>query len=397
MGFDTKTLWVTLAISNMVFGALMLVHVGRSTDRGALRIWASAQLLKGLAIALIVAKAAFAYPWGFTGNLLYMAGHFVELVAFLSYAELRYRTRGAALVFAGLVAVYLAGIAFRAAPNHMAVLFTSCLSVLYVLSAAALSASGRRQSRVQSMLVGSNVLIALTALARAGLAWSSDTSGWDPQGAALANQAMFVLGYVFSLCDGFCFLLLVKEDADRSLLRMATTDQLTGIANRAHFLNLAEDRRRLCLRSGQPIAVMMMDVDHFKQINDQFGHAAGDEVLRRVGAVLREQLRDVDAFGRLGGEEFAAVLPGTSLAAAVPVAERLRAALAEVAVETSKGVARVTISVGVADLGGDCRLEQAMSEADQRLYRAKAEGRNRVVAVSETNPDKTSASVRVAL
>lgn len=395
MGFDTKTLWMTLAISNLVFGALMLAHVGRVADRGALRIWAAAQLLKGLAITLIIAKAAIPHPWSFAGNLLYITGHFVELAAFLSYAGLGRRMRGAALVFAGLMAAYLAGIAAGAKASNMAVLFSSCLFVLYGLSALALSASGRRRSWIQVMLVASNILIALTALTRAGLAWSSQS--WDPQGALLANQAMFVLGYVFSLCDGFCFLLLVKEDSDRSLLRMATTDLLTGIPNRAHFLDLAEDRRRLCLRSGQPIAVIMMDVDHFKQVNDVFGHAAGDEVLRRVGSVLHEHLRDVDVYGRLGGEEFAVVLPGTSLAAALPVAERLRAALAEVVVETPKGEARITVSMGLADLGGDRRLEQAMSEADQRLYRAKAEGRNRVVAACETIPDRTGASLRAAL
>lgn len=395
MGFDTKTLWMTLAISNLVFGALMLVHVGRTADRAALRIWAAAQLLKGLGIAAIIAKSVIAHPWSFGGNLLYMTGHFVELAAFLSYAGLGQRMRGALLVFAGLMAAYLAGIAAGAKAAHMAGLFSSSLFVLYCLSALALSASRRRRSSAQIMLVASNVLIGLTALVRAGLAWSSQ--GWDPQSAALANQAMFVLGYVFSLCDGFCFLLLVKEDSDRSLLRMATTDLLTGIANRAHFLDLAEDRRRLSLRSGQPIAVIMMDVDHFKQVNDVFGHAAGDEVLRRVGSVLREQLRDVDVYGRLGGEEFAVVLPGTSLAAALPVAERLRAALADVVVATANGEARITVSMGLADLGGDRRLEQAMSEADQRLYRAKAEGRNRVVAASETIPDRTGASLRAAL
>ncbi|WP_168185983.1 GGDEF domain-containing protein [Magnetospirillum sp. ME-1] len=395
MGFDTKTLWMTLAISNLVFGALMLVHVGRAADRAALRIWAAAQLLKGLAIGLIIAKTLIPHPWGFAGNLLYITGHFVELAAFLSYAGLGRRMRGAALVFAGLVAAYLGGVAAGAKAAHMAVLFSSSLFVLYALSALALSASGRRRSWVQVMLVASNIVIALTALVRVGLAWSSQS--WDPQSTALANQAMFVLGYVFSLCDGFCFLLLVKEDSDRSLLRMATIDLLTGIANRAHFLDLAEDRRRLCLRSGQPIAVMMMDVDHFKQVNDVFGHAAGDDVLRRVGGVLREHLRDVDVCGRLGGEEFAVVLPGTSLAAALPVAERLRAALAEMVVATPKGDARITVSMGLADLGGDRRLEQAMSEADLRLYRAKAEGRNRVVAACETGSDRAGASLRAAL
>ncbi|BAE50132.1 GGDEF domain-containing protein [Paramagnetospirillum magneticum] len=395
MGFDTKTLWITLAISNLVFGALMLVYAGQGGSRGTLRSWASAQVFKGLAIALILVKPAIPHPWGFSGNLLYLAGHALELAAFLAYAGQGRRIRAAGLVFAGLAAAYLAGIAAGAAANVLAVLFSSSLFVLYGLSAMALWSSRRRRSPVQVLLVVSNGLIALTALARIGLAWSSPA--WDPQSAALANQAMFLLGYVFSLCDGFSFLLLVKEDADRSLLRMATIDQLTGIPNRAHFLDLAEDRRRLCLRSGQAVSVVMMDVDYFKRVNDEFGHSAGDEVLRRVGCALREHLRDVDVFGRLGGEEFAIVLPGTSLAAAVPVADRLRAILAGLEVETAKGTTRITVSMGIADLGGGRSLELAMSEADGRLYRAKAAGRNKVVAVSETIPDKAGASDRAAL
>ncbi|KIM00659.1 GAF domain/sensory box/EAL domain protein [Paramagnetospirillum magnetotacticum MS-1] len=395
MSFDTKTLWMTLAISNLVFGLLMLVYAGAEGGRATLRGWASAQLLKGLAIVLIIIKPMFSHPWGFTGNVLYLVGHFVELAAFLAYAGLGDRIKGAALMSVALTLGYLVGIGIGAAGGAMAVIFSSSLFVLYGLSALALAASGRRRSPVQVLLVVSNGLIALTALARAGLAWSSEA--WDPQSAALTNQAMFLLGYVFSLCDGFAFLLLVKEDADRSLLRMATTDELTGIANRAHFLDLAEDRRRLCLRSGQPITVMMMDLDHFKQVNDVFGHAVGDEVLRRVGAVLRDHLRDVDVYGRLGGEEFAVVLPGTSPEAALPVAERLRAALAETVVATDSGQARITVSLGLADLAGDRRLEQAMSEADQHLYRAKAQGRNRVVAATETISDRAGASLRPAL
>ena len=150
LGFDTKTLWIALAISNLVFGALMLVHIGHGGERGrewgALRLWASAQVLKGVSIGLIVAKTAFSFPWSYSGNLRYIGGHFVELLAFLSYAGLGHRVRSASLVFAGLLAVYAAGILGRLEINLLAVLFTASLAVLYGLSAAALWAAGRRRS-----------------------------------------------------------------------------------------------------------------------------------------------------------------------------------------------------------------------------------------------------------
>jgi diguanylate cyclase (GGDEF)-like protein len=378
---DTKTIWVALAISNLVFGLLMLVYAGSVANRSIIRNWAIAQLVKGIGIALIVLKAALPFPWSFGGNILYMVGHFLELAAFLAYAGRAEYGRSALAVLLALLAVYLAPVAALGRgidAKYLAVSFSLCLFILYSLNAAALMASRRGRSAVQGLLVASNGLIALTALIRAAVAWNSD--GWNPQSTAFTNQMLFVAGYVFSLTDGFGFLLLVKEDADRDLRRMATTDELTGLSNRASFMTAAEDRFRLCRRTGQPAALIMMDLDHFKRINDTFGHPAGDEALRSVGRVIRQHLRDVDVCGRLGGEEFAAMLPGTALDAALHVAERLRLALAGSSVAFEGRQIRLTVSLGLAAMDNCDSLQQAMREADSRLYRAKTEGRNRVVA-----------------
>ncbi|OAN55955.1 hypothetical protein A6A04_10340 [Paramagnetospirillum marisnigri] len=382
MSFDTKTLWVALAVSNMLFGLLMLAYANPGGDRSISRTWAIGQVVKGVAIVLIVLKTALPYPVSFVGNSLYMVGHFLELLAFLAYAGQSCR-RGQALgVLLGLLALYnlaVGLIPFGAEPRHMAVLFSLSLCILYTLNALALLASGRRRSLVQRLLIASNGLIAVTALARALVAWLSES--WDPHQGMLANQALFLAGFIFSISDGFGFLLLVKEDADRDLLRMATVDGLTGLANRMAFMLQAEDRRKLCLRTGQPISLLMMDVDNFKRINDVHGHATGDAVLRAIGELMRKQFRDVDVCGRLGGEEFAVVLPGTPVAAAMEVAERLRLGLAETPI-TVEGVSlRITASFGVADLASLHGLEQTMSLADQRLYQAKNLGRNRVVGI----------------
>jgi diguanylate cyclase (GGDEF)-like protein len=167
----------------------------------------------------------------------------------------------------------------------------------------------------------------------------------------------------------------------RRLRELATIDGLTGAFNRRAFMRLAEQELGVARRYGRPLSVMMLDADHFKKVNDTHGHDAGDAVLRALAATCRKQLRDVDLFGRLGGEEFAIVLPETPLAAARPVAERLRLALAALEVAAGGGVLTFTVSVGLAALAspGDT-IEGLLKLADEALYRAKTDGRNRVVA-----------------
>jgi diguanylate cyclase (GGDEF)-like protein len=122
-------------------------------------------------------------------------------------------------------------------------------------------------------------------------------------------------------------------------------------------------------------------LDHFKRVNDKYGHAAGDRVLVAITAAIRKLLRDIDVFGRLGGEEFAILLPETDLAGGGATAERLRAAIAETAIDTGNAVLKVTISIGVTLLSqADRELDALLKRADDAMYEAKRNGRNRVVA-----------------
>ncbi|MET0414900.1 MAG: diguanylate cyclase, partial [Actinoplanes sp.] len=160
--------------------------------------------------------------------------------------------------------------------------------------------------------------------------------------------------------------------------RMATVDGLTGLYNRNHFFAEADRRLRVARRHHQPTAAIMLDIDHFKRINDTYGHPVGDEVIRVVAERLREAIRDIDVLGRYGGEEFALVTPqgGTS---AVDLAERLRQVVCGTAIPTPAGPLTVTISVGLAhldDSGQD--LRQLLTRADGALYQAKQSGRDRV-------------------
>jgi len=175
-----------------------------------------------------------------------------------------------------------------------------------------------------------------------------------------------------------------RKQLEAELFHEASTDALTGISNRRYFMAQAEQELRRSRRFARDLSVMMIDLDHFKPVNDQYGHATGDAVLQGVVKAALESLRQSDFIGRLGGEEFAVILPETALTAAKDVAERLRQHIAErPVVTTGEGVARAaissTVSVGVAELAPqDQSIDDLLGRADKALYRAKNQGRNRV-------------------
>lgn len=177
-----------------------------------------------------------------------------------------------------------------------------------------------------------------------------------------------------------------RRHMETELRRLATTDPLTGVANRRHFLDSMEQEIGRVRRFATAAAVLMLDLDHFKQVNDRHGHAAGDAVLQHFSRLCSGHLRRTDLFGRLGGEEFAVLLPGTELAGAQEWAERLREAIAATPANTESGAIAFTVSIGVTAITpGDAGSEAILSRADAALYRAKSNGRNRV-EVEPTQP-----------
>ncbi|MGE0357777.1 MAG: diguanylate cyclase [Burkholderiales bacterium] len=169
------------------------------------------------------------------------------------------------------------------------------------------------------------------------------------------------------------------------LLEMqAHTDSLTGLANRRRFFEMAEAELARARRYDAPLSMLMLDIDHFKEVNDTHGHRAGDRVLQSLARTCLGVLRNVDVVGRVGGEEFAILLPETGLEGARDVAERLREAVERSAVARDEGVPlRITVSVGVAVLSEGVNLDTLLSQSDAALYDAKHRGRNRVCAFGE--------------
>ncbi len=167
------------------------------------------------------------------------------------------------------------------------------------------------------------------------------------------------------------------------LRQLATQDPLTGLLNARAFQAACEPHIRLAARDGSAYALLFIDLDHFKQVNDRYGHDAGDAVLRAVAQCMRQALRASDVLGRIGGEEFCLFLPGTDEAGAMRLAEKLRATIEALCPDIGGQRLRITASMGVAqNQPGLARLADIQRAADQAMYRAKAAGRNRVTSLT---------------
>lgn len=170
-----------------------------------------------------------------------------------------------------------------------------------------------------------------------------------------------------------------RKEMEQELMRLATTDPLTGMSNRRHFIEQLDKELAHSKRFGTSAAFLMMDIDHFKSVNDTYGHAAGDVVLKHFAELTKQRLRRVDLVGRLGGEEFGILLPGTDSAGAELFAERLRIYVADTPAQNGDSTIPITISIGISVFGAnDTETDRIMARADLALYRAKERGRNRV-------------------
>ena len=207
----------------------------------------------------------------------------------------------------------------------------------------------------------------------------------------------FLVWSYFSLILGRCLMLSVQANEPRERLQdsrrkladsleqvqhLASHDELTRTLNRRALMARLEEQRSRAERFGEPFRVALLDLDHFKAVNDTHGHAAGDAVLRAFAALAQAGMRDSDVFGRYGGEEFMLILGATPLAAVQPPLERIRAEMATRDWAAVAGDLRVTVSVGVTAFRRGETLEQLLSRADDALYEAKRLGRDRIVTRS---------------
>lgn len=239
-----------------------------------------------------------------------------------------------------------------------------------------------RLGRVRTMILSTGIAITtsvlVTALVMAFIPGSRDFF-WYNMIVAVVSPLVSAPGLTLVAIS----MVYQLNEAQTALTRAAETDALTGVANRRVFLAQAETAFASARAGGADFGLIMIDIDHFKSINDNHGHTIGDAVLRDVAQACKNALRPGDCFARFGGEEFVALIPSTDAADASEVAERLRHTVATLVFE-NQTPPHLTVSLGVAGYRASSEsLHDILSEADQQLYAAKAAGRNRVMVAGE--------------
>lgn len=230
------------------------------------------------------------------------------------------------------------------------------------------------------------VAMALASLARIVSALNGGALPVGQLSVSWVERGFFAMAYIVATMSALNFSMLSNDAFNGELRRIAASDPLTGLPNRRRLMERGADEARRAHRYRRPLAALVVDLDHFKAINDAFGHAAGDAALIEAATVCRDALRDVDMFARLGGEEFVALLPETGSTEAAAAAERLRAAISQTSLDAAAPGRRLTASVGVACLRDDESFDFLLARADEAMYRAKKAGRNQVCVAENTNP-----------
>ncbi len=270
--------------------------------------------------------------------------------------------------------------------------------IIFLLAVFALMAGLRIYSLLREVNVGTRFSQVMTSLALGAqsiyyMVLATAVYSLPPVERPLAQVSMygwlFLIPMLLSIVVVFGVVLLVNQTIATRLQESARRDPLTEALTRRAMEEVAEDEIARSRRHNLPLSLLLLDIDHFKLVNDEYGHAAGDTVLRQFAATVRRCLRREDVFGRLGGEEFCALLPSTAAGGAAQLAERIRHSVANLAVEAGDHRLSLKVSVGVASLGehGE-NWHELVNRADRAMYAAKRAGRNRVI-VSDAQPAAT--------
>jgi diguanylate cyclase (GGDEF)-like protein len=374
-------------------GLVLLVAWYQDRNTSALALWGLADLGTAFGILSLMLGPLWRQPaWAVIGSvvLTWMPG-----LIWKAARALDAQPAPLGVTLLGAAVVTLAAII--PATRHFAWSLSFVAATSYLFAAAGTLWLSRKEK-----LAARWPIIVLTAVHATVLAVGtySTFSGALGQGQVPAVMSLFGIihfeNIVFSLGTAAFILAFVKEHSEAASRMAARIDPLTGIANRTSFMESAELLIMKCQRENAPVSVMMWDLDWFKTINDTHGHAVGDAVIRKFCDVVRALLRANDIFGRLGGEEFAAVLGRSSIEAACARAERIRISFAENCRFVDDDQVGATVSCGVSgSTNAAPSLKTLLSLADAALYSAKAEGRNRVKRADQPEGN-SSPIIRVA-
>jgi diguanylate cyclase (GGDEF)-like protein len=373
---DFHLYMLAVGIGNIAFALLMVAYVRNTSTTPSLPVWMWARMVFGATQLLAWARPPAGLPLlTIVEAAGWIAGLTLEAAAyalFFGYPQLRRYL----VPSAGLGLVLACAASLNGLRQEQLIVYVSLMMGTGSFVTGALLMHPRLPGATSlQRLIGANDVIAGGVLA----AWAMVAVAGLPV-SPLGESMAYIAGYLLLIVNGFGFILMSKQRDDARMERLATTDDLTNLLNRRAFFAQAEAARLLALRQHQPIALLMLDIDHFKQLNDRFGHATGDEALVKFSATCTEALRENDILGRLGGEEFALALPGTDLDGALHAAERLRQGVVDTRLLTCGNSYTMTVSIGVVLIDPEEDLPTALARADHALYEAKRNGRNRVEA-----------------
>ncbi len=379
MIFDTRTVFFFLFLTNWLLAGSLFFACGRHMRRGE-AMWSASLAVQGAGIAFILARGTIPLVVSVVaGNGLISAS---LSLAYLSVCRIFERRPSWLLCLAPLAAVLVCMAAFEDVRLRVLSLGILCafqeLVILVTLVRRDVIAEG---GRAIGLLIAGYAAGALVFVLRALAASSVPRyvgSSFPPN---VVDSGTLSLGFAGIIMTAFGVLLIHRQFMERETERLATLDSLTGVFNRRMLIDLAGRALAFAKRRQQSLALLMIDLDEFKRINDRHGHRVGDRVLAHVVKCIREQLRPQDLLGRYGGEEFCVVMPATDMAGAQSAAGRVRLAVEKHPMALEEDTIRMTVSIGVAVTDGnpDADFEALMTLADHTMYEAKAYGRNRII------------------
>jgi diguanylate cyclase (GGDEF)-like protein len=379
---DIKTLVLALALGNLSLCAALFFFEYESRRQLRLSTWAVAKQCQAVAWLLLYLRGVIpdllAIP---VANSLLFAGMALDAAALWELAGRPAWRRYLLPALVPSVLAFCAAYFLDLGANLRIALASLLVAGFFLAGTAALARAWRNGSALRRYLVVS--MLALTvALAGRGLLTAGAPEGLGWLSPLLVQWLGIGALYLMMLTNAFGYLLLSREQLQGELARLEVIDPLTDVPNRRGFYQALTPWMALARRPGMPTALIVLNLDHFKRVNDDYGHPVGDAVLKTMVEVCRKQLRDSDLMGRLGGAEFAVQLPRTSQEDAVMVAERIRDAVQAMPVKTERAIINLTASLGVTVIRAEDSTVSLFKRADEALQQAKREGRNRVAEAS---------------
>ncbi|MBR7800647.1 GGDEF domain-containing protein [Undibacterium fentianense] len=382
LSLDTRTIMLVWSVLSMLFAGILALVGTQAVNVKGVRQWALADLMIGLGLA-ITSQMSYPPPPALAVPAAILIGIGLGLIyngieAFEG-KPCRYWIPALLSVLV-LLNTFIFGFLFFDSQIRIIINFVLIGSV-HLLCAKALFIRIEQPLRTAYWLAGSSMLLmTLLSLARIlglMLAPANSVSMFAPTG---VTPIVLLFASVAQMSMSFAFLLMINFRLAHQLNTLATTDSLTGLLNRRSFEKQAQRELQYSKRTNLPVSLLVIDVDHFKRINDESGHLAGDEVLRQLAQLMTNAVRTNDYIARYGGEEFCILLPNTQSEQAHILAERIRILFSQLDIAWHDKKLTCTVSIGVTDSSaGIEEFESLLSTADQAMYAAKRAGRNRVL------------------